>query len=1070
MSKSRSRCSLSSCSHAYPAWHVGLSSTSLATPFVSYRENGEPARQNNESSHGVQGLTPLFTAALILASLADLAAQTPQWIWHGEASDHSECYARVHFELKSAPKSADIYVTGDDHLRLFINGLEILSSDAWNLPEHRSIANKLKRGINVIAIQGRNDSGPAGLAARLDLTFASTVKQRIVSDQTWRSFGKKQLGWIEPGFDDSTWARPKILGSVGQDGLPWSTFLRTLVPKTMPIAPQRVRPATDLKVKSGFRVERVFSVPRHLGSLVSMTADDHGRLYVSDQRDGLFRVTPAKVGDADAMTRVERIDVGQGGAQGLLWAFDSLYAVVNGHGSGLYRITDTNGDDRLDAVQLLRSLRGAGEHGPHAVILAADRKHLLVAAGNHTLLTDVVGSRLPRNWGEDHLLPRQWDVNGHARGRLAPGGWICQVDPEGKHWELIGSGFRNQYDIALDRNGELWSYDADMEPDLGLPWYRPTRVCHVTSGAEFGWRSGTSKWPADYPDSVPPVLEMGPGSPTGIAFGTGAAFPARYQRALFSLDWTFGTIYAVHPRPDGSSYTAEKEEFVVGKPLPLTDLVVARDGALYFTVGGRNTASAIYRVLYTGDEDCAAIQGSDVSGAGERSLRRELESFHGKVDSRAIETAWKHLGHGDRHIRYAARLSVEAQPVAEWRDRALAKAEVSQSLGALLALARQGIKSDRVPLFRALARLSFGELSSQQQIDVLRIHALGFIRIGDPDAAQRRQMLKVFESSFPSGNKRVDSELCRVLVYLGSEIIVPRAMAIVSRSVSSKAPAWAVLIGRNDWYGNPIRRMLDNMPPIHGIELAFLLRTARTGWTQALRQSYFEFLERAATHRGGSGYRGYLMNIRREAIETCSPEEREALADLLASHFEPILAIEVVPPTGPGRAWDLTTAIRTVEGQLEKRDFKAGRNLFHATSCITCHRFDGEGGRIGPDLTSVIYRFTIPDLLQSMIEPSAVISDQYATSIVHRRDATSLHGLVVESGTGPRREVVVYPSDPKARATRLIGKDVLRIERSPVSQMPAGLITALNADELRDLCAYLLSGGDDKHRMFTQSK
>ena len=78
---------------------------------------------------------------------------------------------------------------------------------------------------------------------------------------------------------------------------------------------------------------------------------------------------------------------------------------------------------------------------------------------------------------------------------MAPGGWIAQVSPDGQDWQLVANGFRNEYDIAFSPEGELFTYDADMEWDVGSPWYRPTRVNHVTSGAEFGWRSGTGKWP-----------------------------------------------------------------------------------------------------------------------------------------------------------------------------------------------------------------------------------------------------------------------------------------------------------------------------------------------------------------------------------------------------------------------------------------------------------------------------------------------------------------------------------------------------------------------------------------------
>src|SRR5690606_20080829 len=131
----------------------------------------------------------------------------------------------------------------------------------------------------------------------------------------------------------------------------------------------------------------------------------------------------------------------------------------------------------------------------------------------------------------------------------------------------ISIGYRNQYDIAFNADGELFSYDADMEWDFGAPWYRPTRAVHSTSGSEFGWRSGTGKWPAYYEDSLPAVVDLGPGSPVGVAFGYGAKFPAKYQKALYLLDWTYSMIYAIHLTPDGSSYKATTEEFAVGQPM-----------------------------------------------------------------------------------------------------------------------------------------------------------------------------------------------------------------------------------------------------------------------------------------------------------------------------------------------------------------------------------------------------------------------------------------------------------------------------------------------------------------------
>src|SRR5581483_2447013 len=202
-----------------------------------------------------------------------------------------------------------------------------------------------------------------------------------------------------------------------------------------------------------------------------------------------------------------------------------LYVMVNGqkYESGLYRVRDTDGDGELDEVKQLRSLKGGGgEHGPHAIIPHPDGKSIVVVHGNQTPLTKYSRTHVPPIWGEDHLLPRMPDGKGFMAGVLGPGGAIYNVSPDGKTWELFCVGFRNEYDAAYMKNGDLFTYDADMEWDFNTPWYRPTRVCLATSGAEFGWRNGAGKYLPFYPDNLPGVLDIGPGSPTGVCFGYGA--------------------------------------------------------------------------------------------------------------------------------------------------------------------------------------------------------------------------------------------------------------------------------------------------------------------------------------------------------------------------------------------------------------------------------------------------------------------------------------------------------------------------------------------------------------------
>jgi glucose/arabinose dehydrogenase len=344
-------------------------------------------------------------------------------------------------------------------------------------------------------------------------------------------------------------------------------------------------------------VELVYEVPsKEQGSWVAMCVDLKGRLIVSDQYGKLYRVTPGAPGQG-AQTKVEPIDVNLGMAQGLLHTKDGLYVDVNGEGildkdqkdaprgPGLYRLQDLDGDDRFEKIDRIIPMTGGGEHGPHAIIPGPDGR-LYLCAGNQTDLPEKIDrSRVPRHWSEDHMLGRMPDARGFMANRLAPGGFILSFKPDGSDVELVSTGFRNQYDIAFNPLGDLFTYDADMEWDIGTPWYRPTRVNHVISGAEFGWRNGTGKWPEYFADSFGAVANIGYGSPTGITFGTRAKFPAKFQNALFISDWSYGVVYAVHLEPEGASYKSTFEPFVSASPMPVTDLLIhPEQGCMYMTI------------------------------------------------------------------------------------------------------------------------------------------------------------------------------------------------------------------------------------------------------------------------------------------------------------------------------------------------------------------------------------------------------------------------------------------------------------------------------------------------------
>ena len=832
----------------------------------------------------------------------------------------------------------------------------------------------------------------------------------------------------------------------------------------------------QFKLLPGFQIELLYTVPKEeQGSWVVMTFDPKGRIIASDQGGkGLFRITPPKIG-SDESTVVEKLDVDITSAQGLLFAFDSLYVSVNGRRpNGLYRVPYDAQNDSFGEVERIMSIKGGGEHGPHALRLSPDGKSIYWICGNHTDPPEKIHhTRMLPNWGEDLLLPRQWDARGHARGKLAPGGWIAKSGPEGKEWEIVSNGYRNAYDFDFNADGELFAYDADMEWDLGMPWYRPTRFCHATSGSEFGWRSGSGKWPTYFADSLPAVVDIGPGSPVGVTFGYGTKFPAKYQRAAYLLDWTFGTMFAIHLVPSGASYVGKKEEFVSRIALPLTDADVGPDGALYFTVGGRGTQSALYRVTYVGDQPTDTVDGSDSKGKDLRAIRRQLESFHQKGATPDHELIWKNLGHSDRHIRFAARTALEKMDVNEWRIRALNESDSVSRIYAMIALARATSRQADddvtrmhalVDIATALAKVDVTSLKKGSQLDLLRAYSLAFIRLGKPNNQLTKTILTQIEGLYPSNDMQLDRELSRVLVYLNAPTVVQKTLTLMDQKYDNNLESASDLLKRNPGYGNTIANMIANQPELQKLHYAFVLRNMRFGWTLDERKEYFGWLHEAQKRSGGASYVGFLKNIEKEAKENLSDAERKALES--NEIFKPIPEAELPKAIGPGKEWTIDKVVALADGKLNGRNFESGKRTFAAAKCSTCHRFDGHGGATGPDLTSVAARFSVRDLCESLIQPSKVISDQYRASVVITSEGLNITGRIVGDADG---KLTIQTNPEDASVTKTVDRSsVESITPSQISLMPEKLLDSLNQDEVLDLLAYMLSRGNADDIMFAK--
>ena len=970
----------------------------------------------------------------------------PQWIWHKDkAAPNQTVYFRKDITLKHRIKGAKLYATCDNQMTIYINGKEVLSSDSWETPIFREVTDLFRtpgKGDepirNVIAVKAHNTDGPAGLVLRLALEAPKKETVIVFTDGSWRSSTKMEPGWHEVNFDDAAWPQSVVVAELG--GGPWKLTEAALTGAGKFKTPTAT-PIELIKVKKDFKVELLYSVPKATqGSWVNMCVDPKGRLITSDQNGRLYRVTPPALGGSPDDTKVEMLPVELGGAHGLLWAFDSLYVMVcdGKYPHGLWRVRSSNGDDVLDAKELLRPINGGGEHGPHAVVLGPDGKSIYVCCGNHTALTKLAGGSVPRLWDEDYLVPRMWDASGHAVNIFAPGGHIYRVDPDGKNWEVVSIGYRNQFDAAFNRDGELFTYDSDMEWFMNLPFYRPTRMMHAVPGSDFGWRSGSATKPVYYPDNLPSAVDIGPGSPCGVTFGYGAKFPEKYQNAFFGCDWSYGKLYAVHFKPEGASYVGEAEEFLNGSPLPLTDVVInPKDGAMYFTIGGRNTMSGVYRVTYVGQESTEPPPQTQAAANPLRDLRRKLEGLYDKKDPQAVATAWPHLSHDDRFIRWAARTVLEFQDPKTWQDKALSETHPVALTNAIIGLARASKNAPQPAMLEALERVDFARLNVSQQLDYLRAYQLVFARGGGMPADEWKERVgKRLDGFYPAPVLQVNAELSRLIAYLEVSGGVAKTLALLAKAPTQEEQ----------------------------IDYVMSLRIVKTGWTHKQREEYLAWFHKAANYRGHNSFNKFMYNIRAEAIKSFSDVERDALKTAIANVPEPKAPKFTFKERPFVKKWGIDELVPIVETGLTNRNFDRGRNLFGETKCFACHRFNNEGGATGPDLTQVISRFGPRDLLESLIDPSKVISDQYQSIVVNTTDGRSISGRIVNLNNDA---IMINTDMLDPNKISNVNRNLIdTIGPSKISMMPSGLIDTLDRDEILDLVAYLYSRGDRNHKMF----
>ena len=984
-----------------------------------------------------------------------------------------------------------LLVAAEGNGEIYLNGQRIGEVLGAAKATGLDLSGRLKPGVtNHLAFYVLNSTNTAALAVLLELNADLARQSWLISDATWSASTLTDPLWLTLGTPPkwpTAGSRGRADSRASNPFDPGKAFDAYNSWKLASGAGQATDPAT-FTLPPGFKAELVRSALPEEGSWIALAFDPQGRLTLAREKKGLLRLSL----DSAGVSKVEVINDTLLECRGLLYAHGALYANANNSktlvrlrdkkepGPAGIPILDTKGNSRFDEITELLKTEGGVGHGRNHLKLGPDG-WLWIAHGNNVHLPRNLSTNSPlRNFAHDRLIPCPWDAGMFDGDVTLPAGHILRMKPDGSEVQLWAGGLRNPLDVAFNEHGDLFTFDADIEWDVGCPWYMPNRVLHIVPGADYGWRRGTGRWPAWYPDTLPSVVDIGLASPTAVTFGHGAKFPARYQKAFYICDWAYGRILAVHMTLQGSSYTGTSEPFVGGRPLNVTDACIGPDGAMWFTTGGRGTQSGLYRVTAVGQEQVAVAKAPTPEAIKRRQAleRMPLMSWEAYkrdtkepkelpgllIDALGEDSPW--MKHTVRIIlqRQLERFHTEHPPEDHFRavpdelvydvsNTGLLTKRFHISEPAWFAhlthMSRPEVVGDRswhalqivMGLGVTKTNAVYPTFTEGQLIATLRLLSLSFIRFTAPNEAQRQASLQWLEPLYPNASPRVNQMLVELLVNLRSPQVIAKTVPLLRAATASE-----------DLLLYP-----------------FYLRYARDGWTPDARRVVFDALDRAERLPGGRTYFTSIANVRKELLAALTPEERTALGR--SAGVPPAAGSKAnlpsVPPPRFVKDWKLADLEPRLAEVGKGRSYEGARTALLTAQCVHCHRVSNDpafpNSVIGPELLAVGARFSRRDLLLHIIEPSAVIDEKFRQTRLFLKDGDDVSGMVEREADN---KLFVRPSPLEEKLIEVAVPNVRERRLSEVSPMPSGLLNSLRLEQILDLLAYLEAAGDPKHRNF----
>ncbi|WP_437188279.1 DUF7133 domain-containing protein [Planctomicrobium sp. SH668] len=851
----------------------------------------------------------------------------------------------------------------------------------------------------------------------------------------------------------------------GPDGL-WGSIREVEISSGALPPPQPARFASDkeVRVPKGFET-KIFSMPPEVNYPVCITAAATGEVFVGVDEQGSLGVNSGggKIvrcvdtnndGVADKYTTFAKVDH----PRGLIYDQGSLWVL---HPPTFSLFKDTNGDGVSDSETVLIdgistadvAARGA-DHTTNGIQLGIDG-WIYIAVGDY---------------GVTHAQGRDGRVINKR------GGGIIRVRPDGTDMEVYAWGLRNVLDACIAPDLEMFTRDNTND---GGEWN--VRLSQIFQSAQYGYPSLYMNFREEI---MPPLADYGGGSGCGGMFLDDARWPKGFNYSLYTCDWGRSDV-TLHNLPQNGPIRKDHNELFAALDRP-TDIDVDGSGRMYISSwknGGfsfsETNVGYVARVVPKG---------------------LKVEPFP-NLPKLTVAQVVKLLEADNAKTRLHAQLDLLRRGKSVEATNLITKlilnrtAQPSARIAAIFTLKQLDHVQSHPTLLRVVSDRDVGHLAmralTDRKSEVADLPAEPFteaLKSGHPQS-----QIQAIISIGRLGRVNLADHLISLTKYTGSlpahnvedpARVIPH---LAVRALSDLEASAACLNALNGPYRQGALLALRNIhteAAVAGLEKQLSIEKTSEGRIEILAALIRLFHTEGKYEKNWWGTRpdrtgpyydrqewdlsDRVAKIIKREFEAADSALKSSIAEQLKKHVVEIDGLIlpdqagemaesdmpiVIPPVDPNNMDQI--ANQPYEEVIAKvvnitGDAERGKRIFEQQSCAACHTFAKGQTPKGPDMVDITKRYPRPQLLESILKPSAKIAQGFETNVIATEDGQIYTGFVVGESAD-----AIQVRQGNGVLVRIHVDDIDERAKQEISMMPEQIAGNLTLEQLADLLAYL---------------